>query len=181
MNQDNMHSKMRSHNDNSESIVITKLRDTGRNILASSLNCDISKAIMMENEVLHNCIEFCNNRNFTSCVTNPRFQKLYSANLRKYINILRRHSHLIDRADGNILQMSREKIFPDLWQKITENHQQRMIRAYETRRVAKTKQYICPKCKQNECDFYEMQCRSADECMSLFISCLTCGHQWRIG
>ena len=37
----------------------------------------------------------------------------------------------------------------------------------------------CGKCKQNTVDYYEKQTRGADEPMTLFAHCLTCGNRWR--
>ena len=37
----------------------------------------------------------------------------------------------------------------------------------------------CGKCKQNTVDYYEKQTRGADEPMTLFANCLTCGNRWR--
>ena len=37
----------------------------------------------------------------------------------------------------------------------------------------------CGKCKKNTVDYYEKQTRGADEPMTLFAHCLTCGNRWR--
>ena len=36
----------------------------------------------------------------------------------------------------------------------------------------------CGKCKKNTVDYFEMQTRGADEPMTVFAHCLTCGHRW---
>jgi transcription elongation factor S-II len=40
-------------------------------------------------------------------------------------------------------------------------------------------QFTCRKCKGEKTTNYQMQTRSADEPMTVFIACLTCGHRWR--
>lgn len=40
--------------------------------------------------------------------------------------------------------------------------------------------YTCRKCKGKRYTTQEIQMRSADEPMSIFITCVDCGHQWRI-
>ena len=40
--------------------------------------------------------------------------------------------------------------------------------------------YTCGKCKGKRTTTQEIQMRSADEPMSIFITCVDCGHQWRI-
>lgn len=44
---------------------------------------------------------------------------------------------------------------------------------------ATTDLFECRKCKKRECVYYELQTRSADEPMTKFIKCCSCGFQWR--
>ena len=37
----------------------------------------------------------------------------------------------------------------------------------------------CGKCNKNTVDYYEKQTRGADEPMTLFAHCLSCGNRWR--
>ena len=39
--------------------------------------------------------------------------------------------------------------------------------------------FRCGKCKSNRTTYYQMQTRSADEPMTIFIRCLNCGKDWR--
>jgi transcription elongation factor S-II len=52
---------------------------------------------------------------------------------------------------------------------------------YEIRPAARTDQFRCPRCRQRECDYYELQIRSADEPMTCFVTCLNpkCGHKFK--
>jgi transcription elongation factor S-II len=40
-------------------------------------------------------------------------------------------------------------------------------------------EFVCSRCKGNKTTHYAMQTRSADEPMTVFVSCLTCGKRWR--
>ena len=42
-------------------------------------------------------------------------------------------------------------------------------------------QFKCRKCKKKKCDVVLAQLRSADEPMSVLITCRSCSHKWRIG
>ena len=39
--------------------------------------------------------------------------------------------------------------------------------------------FVCRKCKKERTSFYQMQTRSSDEPMTVFINCLDCGFRWR--
>ena len=38
---------------------------------------------------------------------------------------------------------------------------------------------VCPKCSHGHAYFMQMQIRSADEPMTTFYRCVSCGHNWR--
>jgi transcription elongation factor S-II len=40
--------------------------------------------------------------------------------------------------------------------------------------------FTCGRCKKNETSYYQMQTRSADEPMTTFITCVGCGHHWKM-
>jgi transcription elongation factor S-II len=40
-------------------------------------------------------------------------------------------------------------------------------------------QFVCKKCKGDKTTSYSLQTRSADEPMTVFVCCLTCGNRWR--
>jgi len=42
-----------------------------------------------------------------------------------------------------------------------------------------TGMFRCGKCKKNNCTYFQMQTRSADEPMTTFVSCLECGKRWK--
>jgi len=43
---------------------------------------------------------------------------------------------------------------------------------------AMTDMYQCARCKSNKCSYYQQQILSADEPMTTFITCVTCGYKW---
>ena len=40
--------------------------------------------------------------------------------------------------------------------------------------------FTCPKCRKDKTTYYQMQTRSADEPMTVFITCTSCQHRWRM-
>jgi DNA-directed RNA polymerase subunit M/transcription elongation factor TFIIS len=73
----------------------------------------------------------------------------------------------------------RNTVHPDAWRHIIDAEMMRNKNAYEMSDVAMTDQVTCGKCKKNRISYYEQQTRSADEPMSTFYSCLTCGNRWK--
>jgi transcription elongation factor S-II len=79
-----------------------------------------------------------------------------------------------------VAQMKPEEMYPEIWKDILERENLRTKSAYEPVATAMTDRYTCGKCKKNRCSYYELQTRSADEPMTMFITCLHCGHRWKM-
>lgn len=75
--------------------------------------------------------------------------------------------------------MNNYELFEGRW---AENFQQQQIREkrqLEGNKSMATDRFLCSRCHKRECTYYEMQTRSADEPMTIFITCLNCGKHWR--
>ena len=46
--------------------------------------------------------------------------------------------------------------------------------------IATTNDYKCGRCGRRKCTYFERQDRSADEPMTIHITCCHCGHKWKI-
>ena len=68
--------------------------------------------------------------------------------------------------------------FPENWKTLIDEKSKRDKVLYEVKKEAATDQFKCSKCKKRECVFFELQTRSADESMTVFITCLNCGKRW---
>ena len=75
--------------------------------------------------------------------------------------------------------MSHQELFPKHWEKIIETKILRDKSKYEINLEAATDAFKCWKCKKRKCTYYELQTRSADEPMTTFVSCLSCGNHWK--
>jgi DNA-directed RNA polymerase subunit M/transcription elongation factor TFIIS len=138
------------------------------------------------------CIDYAEKENIIRNWKNPRFQQLYKdkavsviVNLDKdsYVNNVR----LLDRLnEGEFLPhelayLQRENICPERWRVLLDNKMKKDMHVIEEKPAAMTNEFRCGKCKKRECVYQELQVRSADEPMTLFITCLNCGNKWRIG
>ena len=75
--------------------------------------------------------------------------------------------------------MSKEDIFPERWEDIIKIQKLRLKEAYEIKQVSMTDLIKCGKCKNNKVSYQELQTRSGDESMTIFFTCIVCGHKWR--
>lgn len=77
--------------------------------------------------------------------------------------------------------MTHDHMFPERWKDAMDKKLRKDEHIFQEKPAAMTSQFKCGKCKKRECTFQELQLRSCDEPMTLFISCLNCGNRWRIG
>ena len=50
---------------------------------------------------------------------------------------------------------------------------------FETNIEASTDTFTCRKCKSKKCTYMQIQTRSADEPMTLYVTCIECGNRWK--
>jgi transcription elongation factor S-II len=77
--------------------------------------------------------------------------------------------------------MSAFEMFPEHWFLLKDKLLQREQKILEGNKSRATDQFKCRRCQKRECTYYELQTRSADEPMTIFITCLNCGKEWRQG
>lgn len=72
-------------------------------------------------------------------------------------------------------------LFPELWDPVYEQVAYKALKKQLTvdAENAPDGAFTCGKCKSKKTTFYEMQTRSADEPMTVFVQCLNCGKRWR--
>lgn len=80
---------------------------------------------------------------------------------------------------GQLVNMSIQETFPEHWKQLIDDKDRKNKVLYETKKEAMTDQFKCRKCGSRETCYYEMQTRSADEPMTIFITCLNCGNRWK--
>lgn len=119
------------------------------------------------------------------------FKELYTNKARSIFNNLNpnlsiKNERLLKRLKNKeflpheLANMVPEQMYPEIWKEIIDRETLRTKSAYEPSATAMTDRYTCGKCKKNRCSYYELQTRSADEPMTMFITCLHCGHRWKM-
>lgn len=68
---------------------------------------------------------------------------------------------------------------PAHWKDLKDQQFRREKRILEGNLAMATDRFRCSQCKKKMCSYYELQTRSADEPMTIFVRCLNCGKQWK--
>jgi transcription elongation factor S-II len=71
------------------------------------------------------------------------------------------------------------ELHPMNWKELKDQQVRRDKRILEGNLAMATDRFRCSQCKKKLCSYYELQTRSADEPMTIFVSCLNCGHKWK--
>jgi transcription elongation factor S-II len=70
------------------------------------------------------------------------------------------------------------ELCPENWQQMVDRQAKKEQIQLEGDFSRATDKWACHGCKQRKCTYYELQTRSSDEPMTIFIHCLNCGKRW---
>ena len=74
--------------------------------------------------------------------------------------------------------LSPMELFPACWDDLIKKKQ---VKEMKAKNMTSTDKYTCKKCKEKKCTVNLMQTRSADEPMTVFVTCLVCGNVMKFG
>ena len=125
------------------------------------------------------------NRKVLKQWNNIYFNVIYIDHFRStYIN-LKKNPILIEMVNAKKIKphelafMSHQELNPERWDELIKLKSIRDKNKYEQNMEAATDSFKCRKCRSTKCTYYELQTRSADEPMTIFITCLECGTKWK--
>jgi transcription elongation factor S-II len=78
----------------------------------------------------------------------------------------------------DLMTWTETEIFPERNKELAEKQFQREQRLLEGNKANATDQFFCTRCHKRQCTYYELQTRSADEPMTIFVQCVNCGKRW---
>ena len=168
---------------------INEIRKNNINILNSVVN-NMNKTKIIEQSIFRFTCDKSNIRKVIKKWENPIFRKIYINKSRSLFMNLNKNSYikntpLINKISSNkfdlenIAFMTYQELFPEHWKQLLDEKYKREAVMYEDKTEAMTDMFKCGRCKQRKCTYYELQTRSADEGMTIFITCVNCGNRWR--
>ena len=79
----------------------------------------------------------------------------------------------------NIISMSHEELYPDMWEDFIIRNKKKMDLLSLDNKQQGSNMFRCGRCKKNNCTYFQLQTRSADEPMTTFVTCMECNNRWK--
>jgi transcription elongation factor S-II len=138
----------------------------------------------LEKGIFNFALNEAKNRKVVKKWDNPYFVQIYIDRLRSIFTNLNNPT-LLDQVNTGTIKahsiafMTHQELRPEKWDELITAKSKRDKNKFETNLEAATDTFTCRKCKSNKCTYMQLQLRSADEPMTTFVTCLSCGNRWR--
>jgi len=167
------------------------LRDRIRAVIALKFSMlPTSDQLTLETGIFRSTMEICRMNDCWRRWENPEFQAHYEVIARRTITNLDpvsyvKNKDLLPSVLSKTLSIEEvpflpmTELFPEKWKSRVEHQVKQEKQALEGEKDMATDMFKCTRCGKRQCTYYELQTRSADEPMTIFIRCISCGKQWR--
>ena len=144
---------------------------------------------IMEKSIYNTTIREAKINNVERSWNSKDFKWLYKKNyIKVYSNIStnKNSQFVLDKIKYNlwdpekIISMKAEVLYPELWESLLLKNSKKMAKLGKELNQQGSSFFKCGKCRLNNCVYFQMQTRSADEPMTTFITCLNCSNRWKI-
>jgi transcription elongation factor S-II len=142
------------------------------------------QTVNLEKGLFNYTIKEATRRNVVKKWDNPYFVQIYTDRLRTIYFNIKHTKYLKNIINQNKIKphkiafMTHQEMDPERWTTMIDAKKKRDKNRYESRQSTSS-EFTCFKCKGNDCTYYQMQTRSADEPMTTFVTCMTCANRWR--
>jgi hypothetical protein len=167
------------------------LRESIRSVISLKLSMlSSSDQTNLEKGIFRSTLEACRMHHCWRRWENPEFQGQYQVIARRTITNLDplsdvKNTYLLPAVLSKSIAIQEvpflpmTELFPAKWKAMVEHQIKQEIRALEGDKDMASNMFKCKACGKSQTTYYELQTRSADEPMTIFIRCIPCGKQWR--
>jgi len=166
------------------------LRDHIRGLIKTRLDLDETTQVDLEKGIYNASIQDAKRLGARCHWENPEFIEVYKGVARRtLVNLIPDqyigNGRLLERLkDGEfpahqIPFMTAREMYPENWQVLADEQLKRETTMLDGNPEEGSDMFTCKRCKKSRTRYWEMQTRSADEPMTIFIRCLNCGKEWR--
>jgi len=143
---------------------------------------------VMEKNIYNTTIREAREKLIDRVWSNEQFKWIYKKNYMKIIGNIKTNKNadfVLNKIKyglwepQNILSMKSQLLYPDLWEELLLKNAKKLSMIGKEMNQQGTDMFRCGKCKKNNCTYFQMQTRSADEPMTTFVTCLECGKRWK--
>jgi len=167
------------------------LRVKVKSILNSSFKNILTpdQCIQLEEILFQNALKTADKEEVRKAWNFQGFRDIYLGTARRIIGNLDptsyvKNTHVWERFRNSevtleqIVNQNYYELCPENWQVMVDRRAKRERIQLEGDFSRATDKWLCNGCKMRKCTYYELQTRSADEPMTIFIQCLNCGKRW---
>jgi len=157
-----------------------------RNKIINILNKELQNEIdskNLEKGIYNYSLKEATNKKVLKKWNNPTFILIYIVHFKTILNNL--NKDIIENIQNKTIKpqqvafMTHQELLPSKWDKLIEIKSIRDKHKFDINIEAATDTFTCRKCKGNRCTYYQQQVRSADEPMTIYVSCIDCGNRWK--
>ena len=144
----------------------------------------------LERGIYNASLQEATNKGIRKHWDNPDFAEVYRGIARRTIANLDPNAYV---GNGRLVQRLQEgefpahrvpfmgvrELYPEHWQPLADEQMKRENTMLEGDKEGGSDMFKCKRCGKAKTKYWEMQTRSSDEPMTIFIRCLNCGKAWR--
>lgn len=150
---------------------------------------DADTQVSIEKTIFKKAVETAKGEEIRKTWSSQAFRDVYSAVSRRMIGNLNPDSYIQNKnlwirfstGELSLEEIAKQNYYelcPENWQQMVDRQAKRETIQLEGDFSRATDKWMCHGCKKRKCTYYELQTRSSDEPMTIFIHCLNCGKRW---